>query len=419
MILHILLPFVIFCWIISIVRIMLSSIASDWLIIQQLRQRKAKVSNYLPMMSILIPAYNEELTITRTLESVVANRYPRSKAEIIVINDGSIDKTKDVVQTFRREHCDGFKIRLINRPNRGKARSLNYALRRCAKGSIVMCLDADTSLNDMALRNTVRYFRNRNTVALSCYPDIIEDGSIMSLAQRIEYIIGYRVKSAQTQLGVNYIISGTGSAFRRSILKRVKYYESNTMTEDLDLTMKILANKRKRERIDYARDVVACTEAVHTVDALLKQRFRWTYGRAQVFVKYSRLFFSRNEQHEKRLTWGMLPFALIQDLSFLLSPLVNGFFVYYFIQLGNTALVRGGVVTMAVYLWLCIWSVEHLSVREKLRLSYYAPPMYILIYLTVIAEYYSLLKAILLAPTLKASLKRRHVTWSSPARAGA
>lgn len=359
-----LLAAVLFCWIISIIRILVNSVSSDILTIQQLRNRhksKGRRRN-IPTFSILIPAYNEELTIERTLESALTNQYPKSKVEIIVVNDGSIDGTREVVKRFQREHKDGFKIRLINRPNMGKARALNYAIKHCAKGRLIVCLDADTTLNRFALANATHYFRDRDTVALSCYADIIEDGTILGLAQRIEYIIGYRIKSGHTQLGANYIIPGTGSVFRRSILKRVRYYESNTLTEDLDLTMKIMANKRKNERIDYARDVVAYTEAVHSLSALFIQRYRWTYGRAQVFAKHINLFFSTKPGHDKRLTWGTLPFTLLQDISFLLSPVVNALFIYLALVHANASIISSGIIILTIYLTLSIWSVQHISV---------------------------------------------------------
>jgi poly-beta-1,6-N-acetyl-D-glucosamine synthase len=412
-----LLVIVAICWFVAIARLLLNSISSDLLIVKQLRTfGKSKSSRYTPMLSVLIPAYNEEVSIERTLDSLCASSYPRSRMEIIVINDGSRDQTESIVRAYKRTNKIGFKIRLINRPNGGKARALNYAIKYCAKGSIIVCIDADTTLNKYALRNMTKYFRNKNTVALTCYADIIEDGSLLALCQRIEYIIGYRTKSGHTLLGANYIISGTGSAFRRSILKRVNYYESNTQTEDLDLTMKIMASKKKNERIDYARDFVSYTEAVHTVSALMNQRYRWTYGRAQVFVKYANLFFSRNTQHPKMLTWGTLPFTLISDITFLLSPIINIFLLYLALSFGNIAVIGGGVLTLTAFLVLSIWSVEHLTWREKLRLSYYAPPMYILIHLTSLAEYYALIKAIFSLRSVKASLNAKRVTWSSPER---
>ena len=413
---YILLLVMVFCWLITIVRVITSSISSDLMLFKQARGRRQKSRYHLPTISVLIPAYNEEFTIARAIESVWSNDYPVSKFEIIVINDGSTDGTKEAVKEFKRTHKNGAKVRLINRPNKGKARALNYALRRCATGQLVTCLDADTYLNHKALRNAAQYFKNRKTVALCCYADIIEDGTMLALAQRIEYVMSYRYKSGHTHMGVNYIIPGTGSVFRRRMLKRIQYYESNTLTEDLDLTMKILANKKRDERIDYAPDVVAYTEAVHSMGPLVRQRFRWSYGRAQVFLKYSNLFFSRNSQHNKRLTWGMLPFSLVQDLAFLLSPVVALYLTYYAFHYGNLGMISGGTLAVAVYLAMCIWSVEHLSLKDKLRLTYYAPPMYLIIYVTAAADYYALMKAILLAPKLKASIKQRHFTWRSPER---
>lgn len=414
---HLFQAILLFGWAITLTQTFISSISGDIFILKQVRKTKSKKKrDHLPMMSVIIPAYNEELTIARTLESVRASNYPAAKFEVIVVNDGSADRTKETVQTFKRENKEGCKIRLINRPNKGKARSLNHALRRCAKGRLVMCLDADSSLDRNALRNAAQYFRDRNTIALCGHVDVMEDGTILALAQRLEYIAAFRLKGGQTQLGVNYIIPGTGSVFRKNLFERVSYYEANTLAEDFDLTIKIIDRKKRKERIAYGPDVVTYTEAVHSVKALMKQRFRWNFGIAQVFFKRSSLFFSNNSEHMKRLTWGMLPFSILQDLAFLFNPLLIAGLAFYALRLNDLETVGMSVIGFSLLLSISIWSTAHLKSKDKLRLTYYVPPAYILIYLVIFANYAALLKTVFLAPGLKASITKRHFSWQSPER---
>jgi biofilm PGA synthesis N-glycosyltransferase PgaC len=396
-------------WFITLVQVLLSSVSGDVFIMQQAKVRRQRSGRaHLPVVSVIIPAYNEELTIARALSSIWSNDYPAGKLEVIVVNDGSTDRTKETVQLFQQAHKDGCQIRLLNRPNKGKARAINYALKYCATGRLVMCLDADSTLAKNAIRNAAQYFKDRSLIALCGHVDVIEDGSIIALMQRLEYLAAFRLKSGQTQLGVNYIIPGTGSMFRRSLLQRVAYYEGNTLAEDFDLTIKIIDRKRRKEHIGYA--------PVHNWRDLLRQRFRWTYGIIQVFFKRSHLFFSRRPEHHKRLTWGMLPLVLLQDIAFLFSPLSLVYLVLNVWRLNGPETIGLGIIGFSLFLSISVWSTAHLSFKDKLRLSYYVPPAYLLIYMITLANYLALVKTVWLAPKLRTSLVRHHFTWRSPAR---
>ena len=401
----------------NLARLGIYLISSDIYTIRQSRLAKKRL--HLPTISVVIPAYNEASSIVRALESLYYSNYPYGKYEIIVVNDGSTDATKQIIQDYQRSHKDRAKIRLINRPNGGKAAALNYALRRSVRTSLVMCLDADSFVHPEAIRNAVQYFRDRNTVALCSNVNIVEDGSMLALAQRIEYLMGHHMKKGQDLLGVNYIIGGVGSVFRKSALQSVNYYDTNTMTEDIDLTMKLIITKHRKQRLVYGADVVTYTEAVHTIRALITQRFRWKYGRSQTFFKNSQLFFSRQSNHRKRVSWGMLPYVLFQDFIFLFEPVLVYLVLFLAIQHGNISALASGIVFFVAFTIVNTWSSDHLSLKTKLRLSYYAPPMYLLIYLTSVADYAALVKSLILLPVIRKSLIKRHVTWRSPKRAAA
>ncbi|HET9174559.1 MAG TPA: glycosyltransferase family 2 protein, partial [Candidatus Saccharimonadales bacterium] len=275
MTLTILLYIVFITWVVMLLRVIIGFVSSDLFIIRQTIARKSKKRTHLPTVTVLIPAYNEENVIVRALASVRASNYPAKKLEVIVINDGSTDNTENVIKAFKKAHKVGCKIRLLNRPNGGKAKALNYALKKSVRTSLVMCLDADSFLHRDALRNAVQYFRDRKVIALSTNVNVVEDGTLIGLAQRIEYLMGFHIKKGITLLGINYIIGGAGSMFRYSMLKRAGYYEGNTLTEDLDVTLKIFRAKRRDEKIAYAHDAITFTEAVHSLRALMRQRYRW------------------------------------------------------------------------------------------------------------------------------------------------
>lgn len=402
----------------NLIRMAAYLLSSDTYSRKLMREGRSKKRAHLPSVSVVIPAHNEETTIVRALGSVHGSNYPSGKLEIIIANDGSTDRTAEIVREYKRTHKGGPKIRLINRPNKGKAAVLNYVFRRSARGSIMVCLDADSYVDPMAIRNGVQHFRDRNVVALSSNVNIIEDGFILALVQKIEYLVGYHMKRGQALLGVEYIIGGIGSMFRKSMLQTVSFYDTNTMTEDIDLTLKIINKKRKNQRIAYAADSIVYTEPAHSVTELTMQRYRWKYGRSQTFLKHSHLFFSKDTQYRRRVTWFMLPYALLQDIIFFFEPFIIGYFIYYMFTYADLSTFAAAFMVLSVYLLVNVWSSDHLKIRERARLSYYIAPMYLIMFVLSFVEYIALLHTLIGLPKLGNSIRSKHITWKSPARSG-
>lgn len=403
----------------NLLRMAVYLVTSDIYHVKAARQQKAglKKRPHTPSITVIVPAYNEEKTIADSIRSLAASNYPKSRLSIIIANDGSKDSTahiaKECIKTLPRNSPS---IRLINRPNKGKASAINHILRYYVKSTLVVCLDADSTLERNALRNMAQHFRDRNVVACSSNVNIIEDGTLFTLIQRFEYMVCYQMKRGQALLNVEYIVGGIGSAFRMSALKKVNYYDTNTMTEDIDLTMKLLFNKRKNQKIAYAHDSIAYTQAAHSMRELSSQRFRWKYGRSQTFVKHKELFFSKSDNHSRRISWFSLPQALLQDLAFFLEPLIIGWFIFLMIVLADPTLLNTAVIILTIYVMFNVWSSDHISIKERIRLSYYAPTMYMLMYVLSLVEYFALVKSLVKLPGLHKSIASKHVTWISPTR---
>lgn len=241
---------------------------------------------------------------------------------------------------------------------------------------------------------------------------------MLALAQRLEYIVCYQMKRGQSLLDIEYIVGGIGSMFRMDTLRSVEFYDTNTMTEDIDLTMKILVHKTRSQRIGYAYDSVVYTEPAHSLKELMTQRYRWKFGRSQTFIKHLSLFFSRQPNHRKRLSWFTLPYSLLQDLMFFIEPLIIVWFFYLVIAFGDTTTIVTALIVITLYTCANVIASSHLSLREQLRLIYFAPPMYFVMYVLSWAEYYALVKAFLRSHTLRGSIRNQHTTWVSPTRHG-
>ena len=436
--------FIVVMSITNLVRMMLYLVGSDIYAIKQAYRRKASrlLSPYRPRISIVIPAHNEASVIKRTLDSVCASDY--KNMEIIVVDDGSTDDTAKVVRQYirrapllkvesymaryarssklRRRYIradiDRKRIILVSQLNGGKAAALNNAIMNHASGQLIMCIDADSLIARDGVSRAVAYFRNPKIVALASNVNILEDGTVLGLAQRFEYLISYHMKKAQTTYNIEYIIGGIGSTFRLSILKAVNYYDTNTMTEDIDLTMKIIAKGNKKYRVAYASDCLTYTEAVPSFKSLIKQRYRWKYGRMQTFFKNPSVFFSHDRHQSKWLSWLILPHSIFQEALFLLEPVVVTFIAAVSIIYRDPFTFLTALTVITAYILANIWSSSHLTVKDRLRLSFYAPSMYLVLYALSIAEYAALIKSIKGLPKLRRSLSGERTTWISPERSG-
>lgn len=381
------------------------------------KRRKRHMISYLPTFSVVMPAYNEENSIRRTLESLTRVRYPKDRVEFILMDDGSKDRTIAIAQEFCRE--SGLRLRIVAKENSGKANTLNLGMREYATGELVMCLDADSSLHPDALKNAASYFLDRRVVALSANVKIRPQPTLWNLIQRFEYLVCYQMKRAQTVFNIEYIIGGIGSTFRRSALERVGYYDTDTITEDIDLTMKFLQLGNKKHRVIYGSDVIAYTESVLDLAGLIRQRFRWKYGRAQTFIKNRDLFFAKHRKHSRWLTWFYLPYALFCDLAFFFEPIMVAYILYIVVAYGDWVTFLSAFSVIGGYVAMNILAEDTIPLREKLRLALIAPSMYFFFYVLSYVEYLALLKTYAKFWEIPASIKQGECGWTPVERAKA
>ncbi len=396
---------------VNLIRMTVFIIGSD---IYAYRARKAGPARAkpLPPFSVIIPAHNEERTVRRAIQSVLRSDYPRDLIEIVVVDDGSRDRTWRLAESYRLSY--GVKrLTVVTQPQSGKARALNHALRHHVSGKLVMCLDADSYLAPNALREMAHYFEDPRVAATSANVKIVKSGGLLNLIQQVEYIICYQMKRAQTVFNIEYIIGGIGSVFRRSVIRKIGYYDADTVTEDIDLTMKILQLGNKKHRVIYGARAIAYTEAVLDLGGLIRQRFRWKWGRCQTFLKNWNLFFNRGSQYTRGLTYFYLPYAIFGDVAFLIEPLVIGYIFFLVIRYGDLLTLLSTLLVMSSYIILNILLEGTLTREEKAHYVLLAAPMYLFFYLMSLVEYLALIKTIVKLPTLRKSLgesRWEHVT---------
>jgi cellulose synthase/poly-beta-1,6-N-acetylglucosamine synthase-like glycosyltransferase/peptidoglycan/xylan/chitin deacetylase (PgdA/CDA1 family)/spore germination protein YaaH len=286
------------------------------------REQSHEGSEFIPFVSVIVPAFNEERVITKTIESLLASDYPAF--EVIVVDDGSPDRTSEVVrERFGTEE----RVRLYTKANGGKAEALNYGLLR-ARGGIVICLDADTIFTPHTIRALARRFHDPRVGAVAGNAKVGNRINIVTRWQALEYITSQNLdRRAFASLNCITVVPGAVGAWRRELVGRAGGFSSDTLAEDQDLTLSV---RRMGFSVGYEEDAVAWTEAPDTLKGLSRQRFRWSYGTLQCMWKHKDALFRRR--------YGALGFIgmpnvwIFQVLFPLISPLMDLMLVWTLIS---------------------------------------------------------------------------------------
>jgi cellulose synthase/poly-beta-1,6-N-acetylglucosamine synthase-like glycosyltransferase/spore germination protein YaaH/peptidoglycan/xylan/chitin deacetylase (PgdA/CDA1 family) len=286
-------------------------------IIEKFRPAPPDQPDFLPPVSVLIPAYNEEDVIVYTVNSVLESDYPR--LEVIVVDDGSNDGTSDLLDSqFGRNPA----VRIIHQPNHGKPGALSHALAEASSG-IIVTIDADTAIEPDAISKLVRHFVNPRVGAVAGNVKVGNRISWLTRWQALEYVTSQNLeKRAFDLLNCIPVVPGALSAWGAEAINDSGGFSAETVAEDTDLTITI---RRAGWKIDYEEEAIGWTTAPETAAMLVRQRFRWTFGTLQAFWKH-RDTLGRTKYGT--LGWIALPnMFLFQLLLPLFSPVIDLLFL--------------------------------------------------------------------------------------------
>jgi cellulose synthase/poly-beta-1,6-N-acetylglucosamine synthase-like glycosyltransferase len=231
---------------------------------------------FTPKVTFIVPAFNEEKGIARTIESLLDTNY--AKKEIIVVDDGSTDKTADIAKKYEK-----FGVQVLIKQNTGKASSINYAL-SYANGEIIITVDADSLVNKYAVDSIIRRFQDKNVMAVCGNVKVLNRINILTKLQALEYITDINLaKRAFDIFGSTLVVPGVFGAYRKSALQASGKMDIDTITEDFDTTMKSLKAGGVVQATSFA---LAYTEAPESLKDLYKQRLRWYEGTFQTLIKH-------------------------------------------------------------------------------------------------------------------------------------
>ncbi|MCX5870798.1 MAG: glycosyltransferase [Deltaproteobacteria bacterium] len=297
-----------------------------------------------PPVSVLIAAYNEEKVIGQTLRALLNSTYAGA-IEVVVVDDGSRDKTAEIVAKMAQ--IDG-RIHLLRQINLGKAAALKNGFDTVCH-EIVVSLDADTQFASDTIAELVRPFTDPAVGAVSGRARVGNAKTFVARFQSLEYTCGFNLdRRAYHLLNCITVVPGAVSAFKKSAVFAAGGISTETLAEDTDLT---LSMHRCGFKICYAPRAVAWTEAPETIRTFAKQRFRWAFGTLQCLWKHRDLLF---DGKNKALGWFSLPSAWFFNillvalgpiidalllLSLLMSPANNILYFYFLVFLGADLLL--------------------------------------------------------------------------------
>ena len=279
-------------------------------------ENKVLFRSYRPSVTVIIPVYNEETIICKTIKSLLKSNYPLE--EILIIDDGSTDETAAVVSKHFSHHQ---KVKLIKKSNGGKSSALNLGIKR-ALGDIIITIDADTIFTKSTISQLVVPFSDPRVAAVSGNCKVGNRINYLTQWQHIEYVTSNNLdKRAFEELNCITVVPGSNSAWRKNVVEEIGYYHDDTLAEDSELTLRILNAGYK---ITYEDRAISYEECPETLNGFIKQRDRWSYGILQVAWKHKKNILMSSH---KTLKYFAIPSLLFSYLLFLTSPLIDLIFI--------------------------------------------------------------------------------------------
>ncbi len=238
-----------------------------------------------PKVAVIVPCYNEGVTIDGTVRSLLALEYPKDRLSIILVNDGSKDTTREVMESYRGMP----QIQVFHKENGGKHTALNLGIEHAGDAEFIGCLDADSFVEPGALKEIVAHFDNAKVGAVTASLVVFEPKSAIERMQYAEYLLGITLRHVFASLDALYVTPGPFTIFRKQMFDEIGNFRPAHNTEDMEIAMRMQKTGWKIGNAPRAR---VFTKAPRTAFKLIKQRTRWTTGFLRNGYDYRELFFN-------------------------------------------------------------------------------------------------------------------------------
>lgn len=319
---------------------------------QKFEADSENLSEY-PKVTVLVPAHNEEKVIGNTVDAIMRSIYPKEKLEVIVINDSSTDRTGEVLREKAKKYKN-LTVLEIRPPlgAKGKANALNQGL-KLASGDYIVVYDADNTPERRAILNLVRFIINNPNLGavVGKFRTRNRDRSLLTRFINIETLsFQWLIQAARNYLWGLATIPGTNFIIRKELLNKIGGWETSSLTEDTELTIRIYQSGYRILWIPYA---VTWEQEPEKLKIWFKQRTRWARGNLAVIFTYLKNFFSLRD---KRIMFDILYFAYIYLLAF--SGIVISDTIFILGLLGIIKLNIGGPLFLIWFLAYALYITE-------------------------------------------------------------
>jgi len=279
------------------------------LLFKEQKKIKTKINSW-PTVSIILPMFNEEESIEKTLESVYALDYPKEKLKIICVNDGSTDNTIKILKKLNKK----WNFILIDQKNGGKYNALNNGL-NYVDTEFFACFDADSFTEKQSLKVMIEEFDTKNVAAVMPIMKVYNPQNILQRVQWLEYIMNIFYKSIMGKLDCIHVTPGPFSVYRTNIVKELGGFRKGHLTEDLEMALRLQDNHYK---LKQSLRAVVYTKSPKTTKAFINQRTRWYQGTLLNVKDYKHFIFNRKYEE-----FGMyhMPLVAITGMLALLGVL--------------------------------------------------------------------------------------------------
>jgi cellulose synthase/poly-beta-1,6-N-acetylglucosamine synthase-like glycosyltransferase len=241
--------------------------------------------SFRPKISVIIPMWNEGVEggkrLRKTIDSVLNSNYPKKKLEIIIVNDGSTDNSLEIANSYRKY---GVKV-LTHKKSRGKTYAVNRGM-KIATGELVVGLDADSYMMPDVFEKLVPCFKDKHVMAAIPSIKISKPSTFIQQVQSQEFLSAVFIRHIQSELGGIPLAPGAFTLVRKSFIDKHGALRTDTMVEDLELSMRIQSEGYLIENVVNAN---VYTSGVKTMKSFVSQRLRWFVGFIIQIKKYKHL----------------------------------------------------------------------------------------------------------------------------------
>lgn len=391
-----------------------------WLNVLWLKKVRPQAKNgKLPAVSLVVPAYNESKTISKTLRSLLNLDYPKNKLEIIVVNDGSTDDTVDIVKRFAHRG-----VVLLNKPRGGKGSALNFALKR-ARGELFGVVDADSLVGKSSLKFIARHFTDEKVGGVTSTIKAQNRRGLLERMQHFEYLAASFFRKLFYAMNTLYITPGVLSVYRKDVIKSLGGFDEKNHTEDLEIALRLRDSfyKIEMEPASITRTVVPAGLA-----SFARQRLRWNRGHLyNVLSKYRHIMF--NPKYGLMGTF-QFPLHFVVPTMTIFALALLGFYAYvsaadllwraavaqetlgifHFPTLKELVLginLKNFAIAALFLIGVIIYHMSHLHTREKWR--YFGSfILFLFVYQPILAA----LWVIAIVQEITSRAKRGRITWA-------